>query len=87
MIAVYVHYGQSTFAKPYLKNVDNINRSGCRRRSGLLPRKGQEITPANAYTSGGGITASIEKLGYTRSYAPSYRCHYLFARTAGEASS
>ena len=23
--AVYVHYGQSTFAKPYLKNVDNIN--------------------------------------------------------------
>ncbi len=23
--AVYVHFGQSTFAKPYLKNVDHIN--------------------------------------------------------------
>ena len=23
--AIYAHYGQSTFAKPYLANVDNIN--------------------------------------------------------------
>ena len=34
--AVYVHYGQSTFAKPYLKNVDNIN-GWMHWNHGLLP--------------------------------------------------
>ena len=43
-------------------------------------------SPHNAYTSGDRITASIEKLGYTQSYAPSYKGHYLFARDGREAS-
>ena len=43
-------------------------------------------SPHNAYTSGDRITASIEKLGYTPSYAPSYKGHYLFARDGREAS-
>lgn len=34
--AIFAHYGQSTFAKKYLNNVDNINGGGHRQR-GLLP--------------------------------------------------
>lgn len=83
--AVYVHYGQSTFAKPYLKNVDNINGLDAVGDLAFYRAKDKK-SPHNAYTSGGRITASIEKLGYTRSYAPSYKGHYLFARDGREAS-
>ena len=39
--AIYAHYGQSTFAVPYLKSVDNINGvDGTAER--VLPHKGQE---------------------------------------------
>ena len=83
--AIYVHYGQSTFAKPYLKNVDNIN--GLDAIGGLaFYRTKDKKSPHNAYTSGDRITASIEKLGYTQSYDPSYQGHYLFARDGREAS-
>ena len=83
--AVYVHYGQSTFAKPYLKNVDNINGLDAVGDLAFYRTKDKK-SPHNAYTSGGRITASIEKLGYTQSYASSYKGHYLFARDGREAS-
>ena len=77
--AVYVHFGQSTFAKPYLKNVDHINGLDAIGDLAFYRTKDKK-SPHNAYTSGDRITASIEKLGYTQSYAPSYKGHYLFAR-------
>ena len=83
--AVYVHFGQSTFAKPYLKNVDHINGLDAIGDLAFYRTKDKK-SPHNAYTSGDRITASIEKLGYTQSYAPSYKGHYLFARDGREAS-
>ena len=83
--AVYVHFGQSTFAKPYLDNVDNIN--GLDAIGGLaFYRSKDKKSPHNAYTSGDRITASIEKLGYTQTYDPGYRGHYLFARDGRDVS-
>ena len=77
--AVYVHYGQSTFAKPYLSNVDNIN--GLEAIGGTaFYRSRDKKQPHNAYTSGERIQASIRKLGYTQDYDPSYQGHYRFAR-------
>lgn len=78
--AIYAHYGQSTFAKPYLKNVDNINGiegTG----SAAYYRSKDKKAPHNAYTSYSGIQRAIEKLGYSQEYDVSYRGHYLFART------
>ena len=77
--AVYVHYGQSTFAKPYLSNVDNIN--GLEAIGGTaFYRSRDKKQPHNAYTSGERIQASIRKLGYTQDYDRSYQGHYRFAR-------
>ena len=60
--AVYVHFGQSTFAKPYLGNVDNINGLEGIGTTAFYRTKDKK-SPHNAYTSGDRITASIEKLG------------------------
>lgn len=77
--AVYAHFGQSTFAKPYLKNVDNINGLDGIGTTAYYRTKDKN-SPHNAYTSGKRILESIEKLGYTKDYASSYQGHYRFAR-------
>lgn len=83
--AVYVHFGQSTFAKPYLKNVDNINGLEGIGTTAFYRTKDKK-SPHNAYTSGSRILDSIQKLGYSQDYQDSYRGHYLFARDGKEAS-
>lgn len=82
--AIYVHYGQSTFAKPYLDNVDNINGLDGIGTTAFF-RSSDRKSPHNAYTSGRRIQESIEKLGYTQDYDSSYKGHYLFARDGREA--
>lgn len=82
---VYVHFGQSTFAKPYLKDVDDINGlEGI--GSGAFYRSKDKKSPHNAYTSGDLLQASIERLGYSKEYDPSYKGHYRFARDGKELS-
>lgn len=77
--AIYAHFGQSTFAKPYLKNVDNINGiEGI--GSVAYYRSRDRKSPHNAYASFQGIQNAIGKLGYSQEYDPSYAGHYLFAR-------
>ena len=77
--AIYAHYGQSTFAKPYLNNVDNINGlEGI--GSVAYYRSSDRKAPHNAYTSGPRLQQSIEKLGYSQVFDTSYQGHYLFAR-------
>ena len=49
--AVYVHFGQSTFAKPYLKNVDHINGLDAIGDLAFYRTKDKK-SPHNAYTSG-----------------------------------
>ena len=76
--AIYAHYGQSTFAKPYLSNVDNINGiEGV--GGGAFFRSGDRKQPHNAYASFERIQSTIEKLGYSQEYSSDYEGHYRFA--------
>ncbi len=81
--AIYAHYGQSTFAKPYLSKVNNINGLDAIGSVAYFRTKDRKA-PHNAYTSGKRLNESIEKLGYTGSYDSSYQGHYRFAKTGRE---
>ena len=77
--AIYAHFGQSTFAVPYLKNVDNIN--GVEGTGGnAFYRSSDKKQPHNAYASADKIKSTIEKLGYRTEYAESYDGHFKFAK-------
>lgn len=76
--AIYAHFGQSTFAKPYLKNVDNINGIEGTGSTAFYRAKDKR-SPHNAYASFQGIQKAIEKLGYSQEYDPSYEGHFRFA--------
>lgn len=76
--AVYAHYGQSTFAVPYLKNVDNINGIEGIGNTAFYRSKDRKA-PHNAYTSGERLKKAIETLGYSNEYAEDYTGHYQFA--------
>lgn len=78
--AIYAHFGQSTFALPYLKNVDNINGIEGIGDTAFY-RSRDKKAPHNAYASFSGIQKAIEKLGYRQSYDPDYQGHFQFART------
>jgi hypothetical protein len=76
--AITVHYGQSTFAKPYLKNNDDVN--GIESIGyGAFYRTSDKRSPHNAYTSGEKLNAAIAKFGYRETYDPSYNGHFKFS--------
>lgn len=75
--AIYAHFGQSTFALPYLDNVDNIN--GVKNGANAFYRSSDRKAPHNAYTSAEKLEAMIQKLGYSQEYDPDYQGHYHFA--------
>jgi len=77
--AIYAHFGQSTFAKPYLKNVDNINGIEGIGSTAYFRSKDKKA-PHNAYASFAGIQEAIGKLGYSQEYDEAYQGHYLFAK-------
>lgn len=75
--ALYAHFGQSTFAKPYLKYIDNINGiSGA--GSSAYFRSKDKRSPHNAYTSFDGIQKAVRQLGYSQEYDADYRGHFQF---------
>ena len=59
--AIFAHYGQSTFAKKYLNNVDNINGLDGIGGTAYYRTKDRKA-PHNAYTSGERVNKAIEKL-------------------------
>lgn len=81
--AIYAHFGQSTFAKPYLKNVDNINGLD---GIGTVAyyRTSDRKSPHNAYSSGERLNKAIAQLGYSQEYSDDYHGHYRFAKTGHE---
>lgn len=81
--AVLAHYGQSTFAKPYLAYVNDINGLEGIGAFAFYRTKDRK-SPHNAYTSGARLKEAIRKLGYNETYDPDYRGHYRFARTGRE---
>ena len=76
--AVCVHYGQSTFALPYLEQMDHLDGIAGAGASAFF-RSSDRRSPHNAYASGAGIRAAIEKSGYADAYPASYEGHYRFA--------
>jgi len=84
--AIYAHYGQSSFALPYLENVDNINGvdgSG----STAFYRSKDKRSPHNAYTSGQMLKDTITRLGYSNDYDKDYElgnAHFRFNLEAEE---
>ena len=81
--AVLSHYGQSTFSKPYLKHIDDINGLESIGATAFYRSKDRKA-PHNAYTSGGRINQSIEALGFDKNYGDDYQGHYFFARDGRE---
>ena len=79
--AIYAHYGQSTFAVPYLKNVDNINGVDGTGGNAFYRTKDKKA-PHNAYTSGAKLNKTIGQLGYRTSYSDTYSGHFQFSKNA-----
>ncbi|MDO4938785.1 MAG: DUF3048 domain-containing protein [Lachnospiraceae bacterium] len=79
--AIYAHYGQSTFALPYLDNLDNIN--GVMGSGGAaFYRSNDKKEPHNAYTSGKLLKKAIELNSYSNDYSEKYEAndgHFKFA--------
>ncbi len=81
--AVYVHYGQSNFAVPYLKNVDHINGVDSTGSSAFY-RSRDKKAPHNAYTSGAKLREAVEKQGISDEYSEDYEGHFRFASGSGQ---
>lgn len=77
--AVLAHYGQSTFAKPYLEYVDDVNGLEGKGVSAFYRTKDRK-SPHNAYTSGIRLNEAIAEMGYSTGYDSDYRGHYHFAK-------
>ena len=76
--AIYVHYGQSPFAKTYLLNHDIDNINGTIMGSISFYRSTDRVSPHNAYTNYELIQAGIDKKEYRRNYKEEYSGHYTF---------
>ena len=75
--AIYAHYGQSTFALPYLEGMDNLNGiSG--KGSAAYYRSSDKKSPHNAYASGDRITKAIESCGYRTELEDTSAWHFNF---------
>jgi hypothetical protein len=75
--AIYAHYGQSTFALPYLEGMDNLNGiSG--KGSAAYYRSSDKKSPHNAYASGKLITKAITDCGYRTELEDKTSWHFNF---------
>ncbi len=75
--AIYAHFGQSTFAKPYLNYIDNINGIEGAGSTAYF-RSRDKKSPHNAYASADGIQRAIRNMGYSQEYDETYQGHFQF---------
>lgn len=78
--AIYVHFGQSDYALPYLDGgkIDNLN--GIKSVGDtVFYRTTDRVPPHNAFTSSDGIKAGIEKMEYETELPDDFAGHYVFA--------
>lgn len=76
--SIYVHYGQSKYAKKFLhtKKIDNIcSWNG----EGAFYRTSDKPAPHNCYAFGKGLKKQRKKLKYRKNYKDSYSGHFKFA--------
>ena len=76
--AVYAHYGQNTFALPYLEQMEHLDGIKGNGASAYFRTKDRK-TPHNAYASGPKLRQAIEASGYADVYPESSEGHYTFA--------
>ena len=79
--AIYVHFGQSVQGQEVLKTgiLDDLNGLDGSVEKSVFYRTSDRKAPYNAYTSGAGIAAGIQKKGYETAYSEGYSGHYRFA--------
>ena len=78
--AIYVHYGQSAYAVPYLELPEVNNLSGLAGYGDqIFYRTSDRQAPHNAYISGAGINEGIEICGYSQEYPDDYQGYFQFA--------
>lgn len=79
--AIYTHYGHTVYAQPILDREDVHNLSGMDYdiEPIMFFRDPERKSPHNAFTSGEGIDAGIEKRGYRTEVSDTYQGHYQFA--------
>lgn len=78
--ALYVHYGQSAYAVPYLELPEVNNISGLAGYGEqVFYRTDDRNPPHNAYTSGAGIAEGIDICGYSEEYPEDYQGYFQFA--------
>ena len=76
--SIYVHYGQSKYAKKFLhtKKIDNIcSWNG----EGAFYRTSDKPAPHNCYTFGKGLKKQRKKLKYRKNHKDDYEGHFNFA--------
>ncbi len=78
--AIYAHYGQSTFALPYLEGLDNINGLKGKGTEAYYRSKDRK-SPHNAYTSGSLLTKAIAACGYRTTLTDASAWHFRFCGT------
>ncbi len=77
--AIYAHFGQSTFARPYLDKMEHLN--GIEGKGSVaFYRTKDKKSPHNAYASGDRIQKAIEAMGYSQKYPEDYKGHYHFSK-------
>ncbi len=78
--ALYAHYGQAVYAKPFLEEDFIQNLSGLEKYSkDIFYRTTDRVAPHNAYTSFEGIQRGIADYGYDQEHSKGYHGHYVFA--------
>ena len=87
--AIYVHWGQSPFAEPYLLEnyVDDLNALSIAARSGYSARAAASCffrdppggNEHSGYTSGEKVTKAIADKGYRTTYKDGFEPHWSFA--------
>ena len=82
--AIYAHYGQASYAVPYLEQhvIDNLN--GIKMGNLAYFRTTDRKAPHNAYTDAAHLQAGIDAMGYSQEYKEDYKGHYLFAEDGVE---
>lgn len=78
--ALYAHFGQAKYAKEMLSRdyVNNLNGLEGAVEAVMYQRDSSRRAPHNAYTTGEGIVAGIEKKEYTTTHSDEYQGHYQF---------
>ncbi len=79
--AIYVHYGQTVYAKTLLNQgiVNNISSLSSTIESLAFYRDSDRVAPHNVFTTESGLLAATEKKEYRTTYSDTYTGHYQFA--------